>query len=73
MVQEAAESKVSVVKTNIFIDDPVPYIYMPGFGQQNPNPVGTYMSLQTRDRLLGWLKSLRANLPESIEVALDIL
>ena len=30
------------------------------------------MSLQTRDRLLGWLKSLRANLPESIEVALDI-
>ena len=72
LVAEAIENNVSAVKTNIFIDEPKAYIYMPGFGRQNPNSGGTYMSVRTRERLAKWLQALREELPPAIEVALDI-
>lgn len=71
-MNEAAESGVRAIKTNMFIDDPEPYIYMPGFGRQNPNSGGTYMSYKTRDRLRMWLKTLKNKLPKEIGIALDI-
>ena len=63
---------MTAIKTNIFIDKPSAYIYMPGFGRQNPNLGGTYMSFQTRDRLSTWLHALSERLPNTIGVALDV-
>ena len=72
LVEEAVASGVTAIKTNIFIDKPSAYIYMPGFGRQNPNLGGTYMSFQTRDRLSTWLQALSERLPNTIGVALDV-
>ena len=69
---EAVDMKVNFIKTNIFIDKPRPSIYMPGFGRENPNSPGIYMSFNTRERLKEWLVSLRNILPNNIGIALDL-
>ncbi|MDB4623031.1 hypothetical protein OAE36_00020 [bacterium] len=72
LIEDCVKSGVSCVKTNIFIAEPKPIIYMPGFGRENHNVSGIYFNTERRKQAINWLTLLRKRLPESIDLAVDL-
>lgn len=69
---EVSQLGINTVKTNLFVDTPVPYIYMPGFSKGQTRCSGIYLDNHTMSRLEVWFSSLSKSLPNNCSLAVDL-